>query len=41
LRANSIAIPETIEILDSHDMINESVFDKLTPPFVVKPNGGF
>jgi hypothetical protein len=41
LRANSIAIPETIEVLDSHEMINNSVLDKLLPPFVVKPNGGF
>jgi glutathione synthase/RimK-type ligase-like ATP-grasp enzyme len=38
LRANSISIPETIEVLDNHEMINESIFDKLMPPFVVKPN---
>lgn len=41
LKLNSIAIPETIDILDSHEIINESIFERLVPPFVVKPNGGF
>jgi hypothetical protein len=39
--ANSVSIPETIEVLDSHEMIDDNVLDKLVPPFVVKPNGGF
>ena len=41
LRANSIAIPDTIATLNNWDVINESIFEKLEPPFVVKPNGWF
>jgi len=41
LRANKIAIPETISILTEHNQLDDSIFDKLEPPFVVKPNGGF
>ena len=41
LSANSIAIPETIQILDKHEELSNSIFEKLEPPFVVKPNGGF
>ncbi len=41
LKANSIAIPETIDVLTQHEELNHSIFEKLEPPFVVKPNGGF
>ena len=41
LRANNIAIPKTIDILIEHQQLNNNIFDKLEPPFVVKPNGGF
>ncbi len=41
LRANSIAIPETIQIITQHEELNNSIFKELEPPFVVKPNGGF
>jgi len=41
LRANNVAIPETIAVLDNHEQLVDSIFDNLQPPFVVKPNGGF
>ena len=41
LKANNIATPETYFVLSSHEEINDSIFEKLNPPFVVKPNGGF
>lgn len=41
LTLNSIAIPETIMILRNGDNIDDSIFDKLELPFVVKPNEGF
>jgi phosphoribosylamine-glycine ligase len=41
LKQNNIATPETFAILSSHDDLNLAIFDKIIPPFVVKPNGGF
>ncbi len=41
LKTNLIKTPDTIEILDNHEMLDYSIFDKLIPPFVVKPSGGF
>ncbi len=41
LKINSVAIPETISILENVFDLSESIFEKLTPPFVVKPNGWF
>jgi len=41
LKANNIAVVETIAVLKSHDEVWDSIFEKLNPPFVVKPNGGF
>ncbi len=41
LNTNSIAVPKTIEIIASHKQINNNIFDRLEPPFVIKPNGWF
>jgi alpha-L-glutamate ligase-like protein len=41
LSANSVATPETIMTINNENTIDDSLFDKLIPPFVVKPNWGF
>ena len=41
LKEHNIDVPKTIAILDSHDQIVDSIFEKIELPFVVKPNGGF
>ena len=41
LKSKWVNVPETLFILKKHEEINDSIFDRLKPPFVVKPNGGF
>ena len=36
-----INVPATLLILRKHEELDLSIFDKLDPPFVVKPNNGF
>ncbi|MDD3646384.1 MAG: DUF1704 domain-containing protein [Candidatus Gracilibacteria bacterium] len=41
LKAKGIAVPETLFVFKKHEDIKDEIFDLLTPPFVIKPNGGF
>ena len=41
LKAKWIDVPETLFVLKNHDELVLDIFEKLEPPFVVKPNGGF
>ena len=41
LKAKWVDVPETLFVISKHEEVNDSIFEKLTPPFVVKPNGGF
>lgn len=41
LKSKWIDVPDTLFILKKHEDLSLNIFDKLEPPFVVKPNGGF
>ncbi len=41
LKTKWVSVPETIFVFTKHNDINNSIFEKLKPPFVIKPNGGF
>ncbi len=41
LKSKWVSVPETLFILTKHEEVNDSIFEKLIPPFVVKPNGWF
>jgi len=41
LKTKKIPVPETFSILKSHSEITDDFVNKLSPPFVIKPNKGF
>jgi len=41
LKTKKIPVPETLAILRKHEEITKELIEKLTPPFVIKPNAGF
>jgi len=41
LKSKWVDVPDTLFILTKHEEINDTIFERLKPPFVVKPNGWF
>jgi glutathione synthase/RimK-type ligase-like ATP-grasp enzyme len=41
LMAKKIAVPETLGVFAKPSEIIDDIFERLIPPFVVKPNKGF